>query len=183
MPLPPSSPPVAVRSDCLLPPVIDEASYDRLSKIIDERGDDIQLIYRGAAETNGWFVPPVIFEVTDPNHPLMQKELFGPILTVFTARDFSHALAVANNSAFALTGAVYSRSPNHLQQARDEFRVGNLYLNRPCTGALVDRQPFGGFKMSGVGTKAGGPGYLLNFAEMRVCTENTMRRGFTPEVS
>ena len=82
---------------------------------------------------------------------------------------------------FALTGAVYSRSPRNLQQARKDFRVGNLYLNRPCTGALVHRQPFGGFKMSGAGTKAGGPGYLFHFAEMRVCTENTMRRGFTPE--
>jgi len=176
----PSTP---VRSECLLPPVIDEASRDRLEKALQEFGENAQLIYQGTAGPGGWFVPPAIVEVTDPNHPLMHKELFGPILTLFAARDFSHALAVANSSDFALTGAVYSRSPNHLQQAREEFRVGNLYLNRPCTGALVDRQPFGGFKMSGVGTKAGGPGYLLNFAEMRVCTENTMRRGFTPEVS
>ena len=112
----------------------------------------------------------------------MQRELFGPILTVFAARDFSHAIEVTNTSDYALTGAVYSRSPSHLEQATLEFRVGNLYLNRPCTGALVNRQPFGGFKMSGAGTKAGGPGYLLHFAEMRVCTENTMRRGFTPEI-
>jgi RHH-type proline utilization regulon transcriptional repressor/proline dehydrogenase/delta 1-pyrroline-5-carboxylate dehydrogenase len=127
-------------------------------------------------------VPPAIFEVNDPLHPLMQRELFGPILTVYAARDFSHALEVANTGDFALTGAVYSRSPRHLQQARDEFRVGNLYLNRSCTGAQVHRQPFGGFKMSGAGTKAGGPGYLLHFAEMRVCTENTLRRGFAPEI-
>jgi RHH-type proline utilization regulon transcriptional repressor/proline dehydrogenase/delta 1-pyrroline-5-carboxylate dehydrogenase len=120
--------------------------------------------------------------VNDPLHPLMQRELFGPVLTVFAARDFSHALEVANMGDFALTGSVYSRSPAHLQRAREEFRVGNLYLNRPCTGAQVHRQPFGGFKMSGAGTKAGGPGYLLHFAEMRVCTENTMRRGFTPEI-
>ena len=112
----------------------------------------------------------------------MQRELFGPILTVFAARDFAHALEIANASDFALTGAVYSRSPRHLQQARDQFRVGNLYLNRGCTGAQVHRQPFGGFKMSGAGTKAGGPGYLLNFTEMRVLTENTMRRGFAPEI-
>jgi RHH-type proline utilization regulon transcriptional repressor/proline dehydrogenase/delta 1-pyrroline-5-carboxylate dehydrogenase len=127
-------------------------------------------------------VPAAIFEVKDPLHPLMQRELFGPVLTVFAARDFSHALEVANASDYALTGAVYSRSPRNLDLARRQFRVGNLYLNRPCTGALVHRQPFGGFKLSGAGTKAGGPGYLLNFAEMRVCTENTMRRGFTPEV-
>jgi RHH-type proline utilization regulon transcriptional repressor/proline dehydrogenase/delta 1-pyrroline-5-carboxylate dehydrogenase len=172
----------ATNAGCLLPPVIDEASHARLWKIINDPGPDARLIYRGEADTTGWFVPPAIFEVNDPLHPLMQREFFGPILTVFAARDFSHALDVANTSDFALTGAVYSRSPRHLQQARESFRVGNLYLNRPCTGAQVHRQPFGGFKMSGAGTKAGGPGYLLHFAEMRVSTENTMRRGFAPEI-
>ncbi len=176
------APSSAARADCLLPPVIDEASHERLWKIINEPGADARILYRGHADTDGWFVPPAILEVDDPKHPLMQRELFGPILTVMAARDFSHALEIANTSDFALTGAVYSRSPRHLQQARDHFRVGNLYLNRPCTGAQVHRQPFGGFKMSGAGTKAGGPGYLLHFAEMRVCTENTMRRGFTPEI-
>ena len=172
----------AATPDCLLPPVIDETSHDKLWKIINEPGENVRVIYRGEAEPVGWAVPPLIVAVTDPLHPLMQQELFGPILTVFAARDFSHAIEVANTSEFALTGAVYSRSPRNLQRAREEFRVGNLYLNRPCTGAQVHRQPFGGFKMSGAGTKAGGPGYLLNFAEMRVSTENTMRRGFTPEI-
>ena len=174
----------AARGDCVLPAVIDEASHTRLWKIINEPDGEVLCHHRGesgAGGESGWFVPPAIFEVGDPEHRLMQRELFGPILTVISARDFSHAIEVANTSDFALTGAVYSRSPLHLQQSRDEFRVGNLYLNRPCTGALVDRQPFGGFKMSGAGTKAGGPGYLLNFTEMRVCTENTMRRGFAPE--
>jgi RHH-type proline utilization regulon transcriptional repressor/proline dehydrogenase/delta 1-pyrroline-5-carboxylate dehydrogenase len=170
----------AIRADCLLPPVIDEASYDKLTGIIRQPGANV--IYRGEIGGTGWFVPPAIFEVSAPDHVLMQRELFGPVLTVIAARDFSHAIGIANANAFALTGAVYSRSPKHLQQAREGFRVGNLYLNRPCTGAQVHRQPFGGFKMSGVGTKAGGPGYLLNFAEMRVCTENTMRRGFAPEI-
>ena len=78
---------------------------------------------------------------------------------------------------------MYSRSPVHLDIAREKFRVGNLYLNRGSTGALVDRQPFGGFGMSGGGTKAGGPGYLLHFANPRIVTENTMRRGFTPELT
>jgi RHH-type proline utilization regulon transcriptional repressor/proline dehydrogenase/delta 1-pyrroline-5-carboxylate dehydrogenase len=172
----------ATLPDCLLPPVIDETSHARLRKLIDDPGPDARLLYRGEASDAGWFVPPAIFEVKDPRHPLMQREFFGPVLTAFAARDFSHALAVANSSDFALTGAVYSRSPHHLQRAQNEFRVGNLYLNRPCTGAQVHRQPFGGFKMSGAGTKAGGPGYLLHFAEMRVCTENTMRRGFAPEI-
>jgi RHH-type proline utilization regulon transcriptional repressor/proline dehydrogenase/delta 1-pyrroline-5-carboxylate dehydrogenase len=175
----------ATRSDCIVPPVIDEASYHRLREAILHRGTEVQLqLLGGGAGLNspGWHIPVVILEVTDHHHSLMQRELFGPILTVFAARDFDHALEVANASDFALTGAVYSRSPRHLQQARDEFRVGNLYLNRGCTGAQVHRQPFGGFKMSGAGTKAGGPGYLLNFAEMRVITENTMRRGFAPEI-
>jgi RHH-type proline utilization regulon transcriptional repressor/proline dehydrogenase/delta 1-pyrroline-5-carboxylate dehydrogenase len=172
----------AARPACLLPAVIDEASHKKLLGIIAQPGDGARLIHRGEAGDAGWFVPATIFEVDDPGHPLMQRELFGPVLTVFAARDFSHALEVANTSEFALTGAVYSRSPRHLQRARGEFRVGNLYLNRPCTGALVGRQPFGGFKMSGAGTKAGGPGYLLNFTETRVCTENTMRRGFAPEI-
>jgi RHH-type transcriptional regulator, proline utilization regulon repressor / proline dehydrogenase / delta 1-pyrroline-5-carboxylate dehydrogenase len=175
----------AARADCLLPPVIDQASYDRLHDIIHRPGPDARCLYRGEdgrASSGGWFIPPAIFEVNDPRHPLMQRELFGPILTIFAARDFSHALEVANTGGFALTGAVYSRSPRHLEQARAEFRVGNLYLNRPCTGAQVHRQPFGGFKMSGSGTKAGGPGYLLHFTEMRVCTENTLRRGFAPEI-
>jgi RHH-type proline utilization regulon transcriptional repressor/proline dehydrogenase/delta 1-pyrroline-5-carboxylate dehydrogenase len=174
----------AVHAGCLLPPVIDAASHAKLWKIIREPGPGATPIYRGEADENsgaGWFVPPALLAVDDPRHPLMQDELFGPVVAVFAARDFDHALEVANLSAFALTGAVYSRSPAHLERARASFRVGNLYLNRACTGAQVDRQPFGGFKMSGAGTKAGGPGYLLHFSEMRVCTENTMRRGFAPE--
>jgi len=172
----------ATLPDCLLPAVIDETSHSKLWNVINNPGSDAHCLFRGKADDSGWFVPPAIFEVKDPHHTLMQTEYFGPVLAVFPARDFPHALEVANTSDFALTGAVYSRSPGHLQRARDEFRVGNLYLNRPCTGAQVHRQPFGGFKMSGEGTKAGGPGYLLHFAEMRVCTENTMRRGFAPEI-
>jgi RHH-type proline utilization regulon transcriptional repressor/proline dehydrogenase/delta 1-pyrroline-5-carboxylate dehydrogenase len=112
----------------------------------------------------------------------MHNELFGPVLAVYRVKDFDHALQVATSTEFALTGAVFSRSPAHLEQARRRFRVGNLYLNRGSTGALVERQPFGGFGMSGIGTKAGGPGYLPLFADPRVVTENTMRRGFTPDL-
>ena len=172
----------AERGSCRLPPVIDEASQAKLWKVIRDPGAGAKRIYVGEARTEGWFVPPALFEVNDPHHALMQDEFFGPVLALFPARDFTHAVEVANASMFALTGAVFSRSPVHLQQARESFRVGNLYLNRGCTGALVNRQPFGGFKMSGAGTKAGGPGYLLHFSEMRVCTENTMRRGFTPDI-
>ncbi len=95
-------------------------------------------------------------------------------------RDFDEALAVANSTAYKLTGGIFSRKPSHLARAVREFRVGNLYLNRGCTGALVARQPFGGFGMSGVGSKAGGNEYLLQFVEPRATSENTMRRGFAP---
>jgi RHH-type proline utilization regulon transcriptional repressor/proline dehydrogenase/delta 1-pyrroline-5-carboxylate dehydrogenase len=112
----------------------------------------------------------------------MQEELFGPVLAVLHAESFDAALAVAVSTEFALTGAVYSRTPSHLEEATRRFRVGNLYLNRGCTGALVHRQPFGGFGMSGLGTKAGGPNYLLQFADPRCVSENTMRRGFSPDI-
>ncbi|MBL8761602.1 MAG: aldehyde dehydrogenase family protein, partial [Phycisphaerae bacterium] len=92
------------------------------------------------------------------------------------------ALSIANDCPYKLTGGVYSRKPSHLEQAKREFRVGNLYLNRGITGALVARQPFGGFAMSGVGSKAGGMDYLLQFVEPRASCENTLRRGFAPEL-
>ncbi|HWI41230.1 MAG TPA: aldehyde dehydrogenase family protein, partial [Verrucomicrobiae bacterium] len=109
-----------------------------------------------------------------------QEEIFGPVLAVMRAKDFDQAIEWANSTRFALTGGVFSRSPEHLEKARRDFRVGNLYFNRNNTGALVERQPFGGAMMSGVGTKAGGPDYLLHFMDPRVVTENTIRRGFAP---
>ena len=110
----------------------------------------------------------------------MLRKIFGPVLAVMRAKDFDQALEWANSTRFALTGGIFSRSPQHIERARKEYRVGNLYINRNITGALVERQPFGGSKMSGVGTKAGGPDYLLHFMDPRVVTENTMRRGFAP---
>jgi RHH-type proline utilization regulon transcriptional repressor/proline dehydrogenase/delta 1-pyrroline-5-carboxylate dehydrogenase len=161
-------------------PVVDEKARARLLRAIEAPG--ARALFVGSAPQGGWFVPPAILAVDDAQHELMQRELFGPVLALYRARDFAHALEVANGTEFALTGAVYSRSPAHLDQARRRFRVGNLYLNRGSTGALVGRQPFGGFAMSGVGTKAGGPNYLLQFADPRVVTENTLRRGFAPEL-
>ncbi len=111
-----------------------------------------------------------------------QEEIFGPVLAVLRARDLDHALEIANGTTYALTGGLFSRSPEHIVRVKREFRVGNLYINRKITGALVDRQPFGGFKMSGIGSKAGGPDYLLQFVLPRTITENTLRRGFAPEV-
>ena len=102
------------------------------------------------------------------------------MLAVIKAKNFAQALAIANDSQFALTGGIFSRSPAHIEQARKEFRVGNLYINRGITGAVVERQPFGGLKLSGIGSKAGGPDYLLQFVEPRTISENTLRHGFVP---
>src|SRR5205823_14579713 len=102
------------------------------------------------------------------------------VLAVSKAKDLDEALELANDSEFALTGGCYSRSPVNIERAKTELVCGNLYINRTITGAIVQRQPFGGFKMSGAGTKAGGPEYLQNFLFPRVVTENCLRRGFAP---
>lgn len=128
----------------------------------------------------GYWAPLTIIGNIRPEHRLAQEEVFGPVLAIMRAKDFDQAIEWANSTRFALTGGIFSRSPEHLNRARRDFRVGNLYINRNNTGALVERQPFGGSRMSGVGTKAGGPDYLLHFMDPRVVTENTMRRGFAP---
>jgi RHH-type proline utilization regulon transcriptional repressor/proline dehydrogenase/delta 1-pyrroline-5-carboxylate dehydrogenase len=162
--------------------VVDEAAWQRLRSVIQRPGEGAEPLYIGTVPEDGWYVPPAIFAVRDAAHRLMQEELFGPILTVMSVETFDAALDVALQTEFALTAAVYSRTPSHLDLAKQRLRVGNLYLNQGSTGAMVQRQPFGGFGMSGIGTKAGGPGYLLHFADPRCVTENTMRRGFTPDV-
>ena len=173
----------AHHASCRLGPVIDQEAYERLHKVIASPGEGATPLYIGEGRAGGYFVPPALFRVEDPAHPLMQEELFGPIVALMQVPSFEAALDVAVSTEFALTGAVYSRLPSHLEAARQRFRVGNLYLNRGCTGAMVHRQPFGGFGMSGMGSKAGGPGYLLHFADPRCVSENTMRRGFTPELN
>ncbi|MCH2136208.1 MAG: proline dehydrogenase family protein [Phycisphaerales bacterium] len=126
------------------------------------------------------FVSPHVFTDIAPDARLAQEEVFGPVLAVIKVPDFETALEVANSTPYSLTGGVYSRRPSNLELAKRCFRVGNLYLNRTCTGALVGRQPFGGFDMSGVGSKAGGRDYLSQFTVPRAICENTMRRGFAP---
>jgi RHH-type transcriptional regulator, proline utilization regulon repressor / proline dehydrogenase / delta 1-pyrroline-5-carboxylate dehydrogenase len=125
-------------------------------------------------------VAPHVFAEVSPSAVIAQEEIFGPVLSVIKARDLEHALEIANGTKYALTGGFFSRSPRNIDAVRRRFRVGNLYINRKSTGALVGRQPFGGFKLSGIGSKAGGPDYLLQFVLPRVITENTMRRGFAP---
>ncbi len=128
----------------------------------------------------GFYVGPHIFSDVAPTARLAQEEIFGPVLAVIRASDFDEAIRIANGTQYALTAGVYSRSPAHLQQAARDILAGNLYLNRPITGALVNRQPFGGFRQSGIGNQAGGPDYLLQFVVPRTITENTVRRGFSP---
>ncbi|MCW5765209.1 MAG: aldehyde dehydrogenase family protein, partial [Phycisphaeraceae bacterium] len=128
------------------------------------------------------FIGPHVFWTVPPEHELAREEIFGPVLAVMHAESFDRALEIANGLPYKLTGGVFSRKPAHIERAKNEFRVGNLYINRGITGALVARQPFGGFDMSGVGSKAGGRDYLLQFVEPRAICENTMRRGFAPEL-
>ena len=167
-----------------LGPVIDGESRDRIRRAIEAGKRDARLAYEadlGPLADDGYFVGPTIFADVPETAALAQDEIFGPVLAVMRARDLDDAIRIANGSKYALTGGCYSRSPDHLAAVRRWFRVGNLYINRKCTGAQVDRQPFGGFKLSGIGSKAGGPDYLLQFVLPRTITENQMRRGFAPE--
>jgi len=167
----------------LIGPVIDKTSYDRITQIIRHGQQTATLHnYEAASDTdNGYYIKPCIFTDVDPSSPLAQEEIFGPVLSVIRADDFISAIDIANNSRYALTGGVYSRQPSHLDYAQKNFHVGNLYLNRKTTGAMVNRQPFGGFKMSGAGSKAGGENYLHQFMDAYCITENTLRRGFAPD--
>jgi RHH-type proline utilization regulon transcriptional repressor/proline dehydrogenase/delta 1-pyrroline-5-carboxylate dehydrogenase len=165
-------------------PLIDREAQERVLAAIDRAGRDGELLLGPAGRAlpdRGYFVAPVIATGLLPSHPLAQEEIFGPLLCVFAVDSFEEAVEIANATPYGLTGGVFSRSPAHLEYARAELRVGNLYLNRGTTGAVVGRQPFGGLKSSGAGWKAGGPDYVKQFLESRTITENTLRHGFAPE--
>ncbi len=173
-------------------PVIDDEAAERIRSFIESGKRESRLalsmdppedVRRRLREKTGLpMVGPHIFIDVPPTAQIAREEIFGPVLAVMKVKDYDEALALANASQYKLTGGVYSRKPSHLERAKREFRVGNLYLNRGITGALVGRQPFGGFGMSGVGSKAGGLDYLYQFVEPRASCENTMRRGFAPEL-
>jgi len=167
-------------------PLIDDEAYRRVLNAIENGKKEADLRFAGEVELladEGYYVAPHIFANVQPNTKLAQEEIFGPVLAVLKVRDLDHALEIANGTRYALTGGLYSRSPENIARVKREFRVGNLYINRKITGALVDRQPFGGFKLSGIGSKSGGPDYLLQFVQPRTITENTLRRGFAPEAA
>jgi len=164
-------------------PVIDEESLNRINDYIaigHEEAKPLVAKEVGKLANEGYFVGPHIFTEVDPTSRLAQHEIFGPVLAVMKVKTFEEAIDIANNTEYALTGGVFSRSPQRLAKAKTELQVGNLYLNRGITGALVQRHPFGGYKMSGIGSKAGGRDYLTQFViPVNVC-ENTLRRGFAP---
>jgi RHH-type proline utilization regulon transcriptional repressor/proline dehydrogenase/delta 1-pyrroline-5-carboxylate dehydrogenase len=161
-------------------PVIDRRAQSKIQEYIEIGKTEARLLVEGTVTGPGWYIGPTVFVDVAPTHRIAQEEIFGPILSVMKTASFEEALALANSTAYALTGGVYTRSPSNLEQARQQFDVGNLYLNRPITGALVGRQPFGGHRLSGVGTKAGGEEYLTQFVVTRVVSEQTLRRGFAP---
>ena len=169
-------------------PVIDDDAAQSIRSYIDRGNRDNCLELSIEPErlrdslTNKPFVGPHIFSGVERHHAIAREEIFGPVLAVMCASSFPEAVEIANDSEYKLTGAVYSRTPSHLALARQQFAVGNLYLNSPSTGALVGRQPFGGFGHSGTGTKAGGRDYLKHFVFSNVICENAMRRGFSPEL-
>ncbi|MBP9913917.1 MAG: L-glutamate gamma-semialdehyde dehydrogenase, partial [Opitutaceae bacterium] len=161
-------------------PVIDAEAQKKILGMIEAGKQEAKLAFQGKAPVDGYFVPPTVFVNVKPEHSIAREEIFGPVVAVLKAKNLDEAFALVNGSDYALTGGLFSRSPKALERAQNEMLVGNLYLNRGCTGAIVERHPFGGFKMSGGGTKAGGKGYLENFMFPRSVAENVMRRGFTP---
>ncbi len=153
--------------------VIDDEAFDKIKRYIAIGGEEGRLLLGGEATdpADGYFVEPTVIADVAPDARLAQEEVFGPVLALIRARDYEDALRIANSTEFGLTGGVFSTDADRLARAREDFHVGNLYLNRKITGALVGVQPFGGFNMSGTDSKAGGPDYLLLFTQPKTITE------------
>jgi 1-pyrroline-5-carboxylate dehydrogenase len=153
--------------------VIDQSQYDKVLSYVEIGQREGRLVLGGEPNgSEGWYIQPTIIADVPEGGRLDQEEIFGPLLSFVRARDYAHALAIANGTEYGLTGGVYSRNRRHLEQARAEFQVGNLYFNRKITGAMVGAQPFGGFDMSGTDSKAGGPDYLQLFMQAKVVVEH-----------
>ncbi len=163
-------------------PVVDEEAHQRLLSEIEQLQQKHNLLFKSDVPAGGYFVPTAIFSNVRADDDMAQKEFFGPIIALIEANNLDEAIKFANSTEYALTGGLFSRSPANIEKVKHELEVGNLYINRAITGAMVDRHPFGGFKMSGIGSKTGGPDYLKQFTEPIVVTENTIRRGFAPEI-
>jgi|HubBroStandDraft_6_1064221.scaffolds.fasta_scaffold49979_3 1-pyrroline-5-carboxylate dehydrogenase len=160
------------RLDVYMGPVINESARKTILEYIAVGKKEGRLISGGsAAEGDGYFLQPTVIADVDSKARIFQEEIFGPVLAVTKARDFNHAMELANDTEYGLTGAVYSNNPEKIRQAKQHFFVGNLYINRKCTGAMVGAHPFGGFNMSGTDSKAGGPDYLLQFVQAKSIAE------------
>ncbi|PIC63058.1 L-glutamate gamma-semialdehyde dehydrogenase [Sporosarcina sp. P13] len=147
--------------DNLAGPVIDQAAYDKVMEYIEIGRKEGRLVAGGTGDdSKGFFVAPTVFADVDPTARISQEEIFGPVVAISKASSFTEAIEFANDTDYGLTGAVITKNRHHIEQAREDFHVGNLYFNRGCTGAIVGYQPFGGFNMSGTDSKAGGPDYL-----------------------
>jgi 1-pyrroline-5-carboxylate dehydrogenase len=153
-------------------PVINKASKKSIMEYIEVGKKEGRLVAGGnAIGDDGYFIEPTVIADISPKARIFQEEIFGPVLAVTKAKDFDDALKMANDSEFGLTGAVYSKNPKKIERAAEEFHVGNLYMNRKCTGAMVGAHPFGGFNMSGTDSKSGGQDYLLLFTQAKTIAE------------
>ena len=161
------------RPEVTLGPVINAAARDKIVAYIEQGKREGRLVAGGGAVPgrDGWFVQPTVIADVRPEARIAQEEIFGPVLAVIPVQSFEEALAVANATDYGLTGAVYTKNAQKIERAKREFFVGNLYVNRKCTGAIVGAHPFGGFNMSGTDSKAGGRDYLLLFLQAKSIAE------------
>ncbi len=161
-----------------VPPVIERSAQERVSRYVElAESQGTVVAQAGPVPGRGWFCPPTVAADLEPGSPVLGEEIFGPLLAIERIRDVEHGCEIVDDLPFALTGGLFARDPSTVRYVRERTPVGNLYVNRGITGAMVGRQPFGGNRLSGNGTKAGGPDYLLHFVEPRALTENTMRHG------
>lgn len=163
-------------------PVVDRAAFEKIQSVIHKSQSDARILYKGKSPAGGYFITPTVFLIENESHPLMREEIFGPVLAIFKVQNLEEAFVQANRVKYGLTAGFYSRHPGRIEQFKSRVEAGNVYINRNCTGALVERHPFGGRKMSGLGSKAGGPEYLKQFLHAKIISENTTRRGFSPEI-
>jgi RHH-type proline utilization regulon transcriptional repressor/proline dehydrogenase/delta 1-pyrroline-5-carboxylate dehydrogenase len=161
-----------------VPPVIERAAQERVLRYAELAESQGRVVARGSpVPDSGWFCPPTVVADLPTGSPVLDQEIFGPLLAIERIRDVEHGCEIVDGLPVALTGGLFARDPKTVRYVRERSPVGNLYVNRGITGAMVGRQPFGGNRLSGTGTKAGGPDYLLHFVEPRAVTENTMRHG------
>jgi RHH-type proline utilization regulon transcriptional repressor/proline dehydrogenase/delta 1-pyrroline-5-carboxylate dehydrogenase len=171
----------AERFGCDVPPVIEREAQERVQGYAERARDEGRLVVGAEPPAGGWFCAPALATELPASSPVLREEIFGPLLAVERVRDVDAACDAIEASPFALTGGLFSRNPATVERVAQRLPVGNLYVNRHITGAMVGRQPFGGNRRSGIGSKSGGPDYLLQFVDPHVVTENTMRHGLVVE--